>query len=67
VILALAWITGNTVLEKAAAWLFRVTGEAPDWKDCFLDPVRKAGFQAQVEWVELKSSRLVIILANKGR
>lgn len=66
VILALAWINGNTVLEKAAAWLFRVTGEAPEWEDRFLDPVRKAGFQVQVEWVELKSSRLVIILANKG-
>jgi ubiquinone/menaquinone biosynthesis C-methylase UbiE len=66
IILALAWITGKRWMEKAAAWLFRITGEAPEWEDRFLDPVRKAGFQAQVEWVELKSSRLVIILATKA-
>lgn len=66
VILALAWITGHKWMERAAAWLFRITGEAPEWEDRFLDPVRKAGFQAQVDWVELKSSRLVIILATKN-
>lgn len=65
VILAFAWITGNKVIEKAAAWLFRITGEAPEWEDRFLEPVRKAGFQVHIDWIELKSSRLVIILAAK--
>ena len=64
IILAFAWITGDKWMERAAAWLFRITGEAPAWEDRFLDPVRKAGFQAHVDWVELKSSRLVIILAT---
>lgn len=65
VILAFAWITGNKVIEKAAAWLFRITGETPEWEDRFLEPVRKAGFQVHIDWIELKSSRLVIILAAK--
>jgi ubiquinone/menaquinone biosynthesis C-methylase UbiE len=65
IILALAWITGKKWLEKAARSLFRLTGQAPEWEDHFLEPVRKAGFQAHVDWIELKSSRLVIIVAQK--
>lgn len=65
VILALAWITGKKWLERAAGWLFRITDQAPEWQDRFLDPVRKAGLQVHVDWVELKTSRLVIILAQK--
>lgn len=66
IILALAWITGRKWLERAAAGLFHITGQAPEWEDRFLEPVRKAGFQAHVDWIELKSSRLVIIVAQKN-
>lgn len=65
IILALAWITGNKLLERAAGSLFHITGQAPEWEDRFLDPVKKAGFQAHVDWIDLKSSRLVIIVAEK--
>ena len=65
VILALAWITGKKWLERSAALLFRITDESPEWEDRFLEPVWNAGFQAHVDWIELKSSRLVVILAQK--
>lgn len=65
IVLALAWIMGRTWYEKAASNLFRLTGQAPEWEDRFLEPVRKAGFQARLDWVNLKSSRLVIIVAEK--
>jgi ubiquinone/menaquinone biosynthesis C-methylase UbiE len=65
IILALAWITGEKWLEKAASGLFRVTGQSPEWEDRFLEPVRDAGFLAHADWVDLETSRLVIIVAQK--
>jgi hypothetical protein len=60
-----AWITGKGVLQQAAAWLFRVTGQCLDWHDRFLDPFRSVGFYVNVKRVELESSYIVIINAIK--
>jgi ubiquinone/menaquinone biosynthesis C-methylase UbiE len=65
IILALAWITGEKWLERAAGGLFRITGQSPEWEDRFLEPVRDAGFLAHVDWVDLKTSRLAIIVGQK--
>jgi len=65
IILALAWITGEKWLERAAGGLFRVTGQSPEWEDRFLEPVRDAGFLAHVDWVDLETSRLAIIVGQK--
>jgi ubiquinone/menaquinone biosynthesis C-methylase UbiE len=67
IILALAWINGTKWPEKAAGGLFRVTGQSPKWEDRFLEPVTNAGFQARVDWVDLDSSRIAIIVAQKKR
>jgi ubiquinone/menaquinone biosynthesis C-methylase UbiE len=64
-ILPLAWIMGSRPLEQLAAWLFRVTGEAPSWNDQFLDPARKAGFQTSSYKVVLPSSTLLFIQLTK--
>lgn len=61
-----AWITGHKLLERGAAWLFRVTGEAPEWNDRWLTPIRQAGFQVAVEWLDLKSSCVLLIRAVKA-
>jgi SAM-dependent methyltransferase len=65
IILALAWITGEKWFEKAAGGLFRITGQSPEWEDRFLEPVRDAGFLAHVDWVDLETSRLAIIVGQK--
>ncbi len=65
IILALAWITGEKWLERAAGGLFRITGQSPEWEDRFLEPVREAGFLAHVDWVDLETSRLAIIAGQK--
>jgi len=65
IILALAWITGEKCLERAAGGLFRITGQSPEWEDRFLKPVRDAGFLAHVDWVDLETSRLAIIVGQK--
>lgn len=65
VILLFAWITGHSLPEKAAAWLFRFTGESPDWDERALAPLRQQGFESHAIQVPLKSSRLLLIEAHK--
>lgn len=74
IILPAAWITGNTLLDRCAAWLFRVTGQVPikdllevDEDAIFpLSSLRKSGFQIRSEIIELESSKLLLIRAIKG-
>ena len=61
VMLPLAWITGRRPLERTAAWLNRVTGEAPEWNERSLEPFLQAGFGVSWEMVELDSSKVLVI------
>jgi len=65
VVLPFAWHTGQGALHRLAAGLFRITGEAPDWDQAFVEPFRRAGFQTRLEWHTLPNSRLVILRARK--
>ncbi len=60
-----AWITGKQGLDRAAAWLFQVTGQAPQWDERYLQPLIKVGFQTQTQFVELASSLVLVVLASK--
>lgn len=67
VVLSTAWITGNRFPERAAAWLFNVTGQTPR-EDASLEelikPYTQAGFQTSIRFVETKNSRLLFVLAK---
>jgi ubiquinone/menaquinone biosynthesis C-methylase UbiE len=70
VILPVAWITGKSPPDRCAAWLFRITGQAPaGFKEEALtrssEPFRKANFQVTTELLEVKSSQILIIVALK--
>jgi len=65
VVLAVAWITGRRLHQRAAGWLFKATGQAPAWDDRSLEPVIHKGFTVQVERVSLANSQLLILLINK--
>jgi ubiquinone/menaquinone biosynthesis C-methylase UbiE len=65
VVLALAWITGKRLHQRAAAKLFEITGQAPAWDDRYLEPVRKKGFETQVERVSSQNSQMLIIIITK--
>jgi ubiquinone/menaquinone biosynthesis C-methylase UbiE len=69
VVLPIAWITGRRWYERAAAWLFRITGQVPAWDERLFtpEPVRRIGFQTRVERIALNSSTLLIALAQKPR
>ncbi len=65
IVMPFAWITGRKPLDRGAAWLFRVTGESPEWNDRWLTPIRQAGFRVSVEWLDLASSCVLLIRAVK--
>jgi ubiquinone/menaquinone biosynthesis C-methylase UbiE len=82
VVIPLAWITGNSLSERWAAWLFQLTKQSPsktqmkskdNETNSFLDRsgkslierFQKAGFVAHVQIIDLTSSELMLILAEK--
>lgn len=71
VILPMAWITGTRPLERLAAWLFRITGEAPGKPKPISTMVRdqfmRAGFEVRSELVTLKGSQLLFYIATSSR
>jgi hypothetical protein len=51
-------------------WLYKVTGESPEVLDESIkskikEPFVKTGFQTEVQILDVKSSRLLILIANK--
>jgi ubiquinone/menaquinone biosynthesis C-methylase UbiE len=67
VVLPLAYITGKRLWDRAAAFLFRVTGQAPDidGSPSTLIPAQQAEFDIRSEWIELENSRLLLVIAKK--
>ena len=65
VIVPVAWITGKGFLKRAAAALFRVTGQAREWDNEYLEPFIKAGFRVEVIHKKLSNSLVLILLAHK--
>lgn len=63
VVAPFAWITGNRPLDRAARWLFRITGEAPEWMDSWLEPFQEAGFHLlRKDFIELRGSRVLVLV-----
>jgi ubiquinone/menaquinone biosynthesis C-methylase UbiE len=70
IMLPVAWIIGNKLLERYAAALFRVTGQAPTEpveiiSQRFKQPFIDTGFKTKIEQVEVKSSLVLIVIAEK--
>jgi ubiquinone/menaquinone biosynthesis C-methylase UbiE len=70
IVLPAAWITGNSLIERYAAGLFRVTGQAPSEPVEIIskrlkEPFAEVGFEVKVEQVEVKSSLVLILIGTK--
>jgi len=68
VLLPIAWITGRGLLDRLAAWLFRVTGEVVALEIILpglLERIQAGGFEVRHELVEVDGSRVLVILAGK--
>lgn len=69
VVLLAAWITGKSIPDRAAALLFRLTGQVPTTSSIFekaLPKLKEAGFSADLNWLEIPASRLLVITAVKN-
>jgi ubiquinone/menaquinone biosynthesis C-methylase UbiE len=70
VIIPTAWITGGRPLERLAAWVFRVSGEAPGNPNLMAAALKarfvNAGYIASSEIVEKRGSQVVVIVAKKS-
>jgi ubiquinone/menaquinone biosynthesis C-methylase UbiE len=70
-VLPVAWITGRRWYHRLAAWLFRITGQAPDWTELqkasqeFSFPFLRAGYRVELELVRQNASSLLLIHAFK--
>jgi len=62
----LAWITGRKPLERLAAWVNHITGEAPEWDAKSLEPLKKLGFEVSWEMINFKTSKILIIRMQKS-
>jgi ubiquinone/menaquinone biosynthesis C-methylase UbiE len=60
-IIPFAWITGRSPVHRLAAWVNRITGEAPPWNESILEPLEKAGFKASWEMKDFRSSKAMLI------
>ncbi len=72
IILPVAWIVGRTFLDRLAAWLFRVTGESPTnvmdiISERAVRPLEKTGFKIETRQIEIASSVVLIVIAEKTR
>jgi len=66
VLLLLAWITDKRWYGRLAAWLFRITGQAPPgWDDRYLEPLQQMGFRGFAEKINLISSTLLVVHLEK--
>ncbi|MBN1454078.1 MAG: class I SAM-dependent methyltransferase [Anaerolineales bacterium] len=69
-VLPAAWITGQKLMERFAAGLFRVTGQASSdpveiISERLKRPFVEVGFCVKIEQVEVKSSLVLIVIAEK--
>jgi SAM-dependent methyltransferase len=67
VVLLSAWITGRSLLDRALAALFKITGQSqPASAVCnrSINILRQAGFTARCQWIDASSSRLLIVIAE---
>lgn len=60
-VLPVAWITGRKPWERVAAWVNRITGEAPAWDERVLDPLKRVGFEVSWEMINFSYSKIVLV------
>lgn len=71
IILPAAWITGQKIMERYAAGLFRLTGQTPSDPIEIISkrlktPFMETGFRVEIEQLEAKSSLVLIVIAEKN-
>lgn len=71
IVLPAAWIVGQKVLDRSAAWLFKITGQVPPFPQEVLrqrikPSFEKAGFKPNFGAIEIKSSVVLLVIASNS-
>ena len=64
-VVPMAEICGMGYLDRAAAWLFRMTGQYADLPPSWAEPITEAGFRVRREDVLLNRARVIRIVAER--
>lgn len=64
VLLPVAWITGRSILQRLAAALFRVTGQAQDWDGRYSAAIRNAGFSVEEKRTAVSGSEVMLLVCR---
>ncbi len=67
VVVPTAHISGSSLPDRFASWLYKVTGQSADFGSGWEGFLEKAGFSAQLEQVELQRAVVYRIVAKKLR
>jgi ubiquinone/menaquinone biosynthesis C-methylase UbiE len=65
VVIPAAWITGKKWLERLAAWLFKITGQAILPDSCILNKFEDAGFSMHYKRLAGETWEILIMIAEK--
>jgi len=70
VIVPMAWISGSRPLERFMAWLLRLVGETPgkpgQLPAAVRERLKQAGFSVESKLVEMKGSRVLVVVGTRG-
>ncbi len=65
IVIPMAQITGTALIDRLAAWLFRVTGQTREFESGWDEFLQRAGFDATLEKIRLPRSVVYRIVLNK--
>jgi ubiquinone/menaquinone biosynthesis C-methylase UbiE len=70
IVTPMAWINGKSLADRAAKWLFRVSGQTQEPKENFGDRLETAlvdaGFQVEIIPIETRQSTVLVLVAQKA-
>jgi len=71
IVAPVAWIVGARLIDRAAAWLFKKTRQAPDLEPeevarRFMAPLEQAGFKPTYHKIDLDTSTLLVMIGSKA-
>lgn len=66
VIVSSARITGRNLPDRAAAWLYRITGQSGESQDDWAEPFERLGFSSRLDYVQLHRATVVRVVACKN-
>ncbi|MCK5052754.1 MAG: class I SAM-dependent methyltransferase [Anaerolineales bacterium] len=65
VIVGLVQITGDSLADRFAAWLYRFTGQAGEPREEWKIPLQEVGFQPRLEIIEQERARVLRVIGLK--